>query len=160
MKVRATKSFSGGICMAIGEVRSITDPAALSDLMRAGYVEPVGGGDNGATSPVAAQFETEMQAENAEVTVKDGEKAISADGENGNPQTSAEESGEVLQTGRLDKADLEKMKVENLRKLAKDMGLDDSGKKADLIKRITEVEVGVSNDEDAAEGGAEAGDAV
>ncbi|MBR6113594.1 MAG: hypothetical protein IKQ10_00265 [Oscillospiraceae bacterium] len=41
MKVRATKGFCGPLCMAIGEVREITNEAYLKDLLRAGYVVPV-----------------------------------------------------------------------------------------------------------------------
>lgn len=52
-------------------------------------------------------------------------------------------------TGYLDAEQLEDMKVEDLRKLAKDMGLDSTGKKAELIERITaeEVQVDVEDDE-------------
>lgn len=39
-----------------------------------------------------------------------------------------------------DKVDLEDMKVSELRKLAKDMGLDSSGSKAELIELIKSVE--------------------
>lgn len=41
MKVRATKGFCGPLCMAIGEVREITNEAYLKDLLQAGYVVPV-----------------------------------------------------------------------------------------------------------------------
>lgn len=41
MKVKATKGFCGPLCMAIGEVREITNEAYLKDLLRAGYVVPV-----------------------------------------------------------------------------------------------------------------------
>ena len=41
MKVRATKGFCGPLCMAIGEIREITDKDYLADLLRAGYVVPV-----------------------------------------------------------------------------------------------------------------------
>ena len=41
MKVKATKSFCGPLCMAIGEIREITDKDYLADLLRAGYVVPV-----------------------------------------------------------------------------------------------------------------------
>ena len=42
MKVKATKSFCGPLCMAIGEIREITDKDYLADLLQAGYVVPVG----------------------------------------------------------------------------------------------------------------------
>lgn len=41
MKVKATKSFCGPLCMAIGEIREITDKDYLADLLQAGYVVPV-----------------------------------------------------------------------------------------------------------------------
>lgn len=44
-------------------------------------------------------------------------------------------------TGNLDKGQLSTMKVDELRKLAEDMGLDSTGKKAELIERIAAVEI-------------------
>ena len=57
------------------------------------------------------------------------------------------EEAEIL-TGYLDAEQLEDMKVEDLRKLAKDMGLDSTGKKAELIERITAEEVQVDAEDD------------
>jgi len=39
MKYRALVSFSGKICMAMGESREITDKSIASDLLKAGYIE-------------------------------------------------------------------------------------------------------------------------
>lgn len=39
MKVRALRSFSGGINMSRGEERNISDTAILNDLYNAGYIE-------------------------------------------------------------------------------------------------------------------------
>lgn len=44
-------------------------------------------------------------------------------------------------TGHLDKAQLEEMTVAQLKELAKDMGLADGGRKAELIERIAAVRV-------------------
>ena len=44
-------------------------------------------------------------------------------------------------SGHISKEDLETMKVEDLRELAKEMGLETEGKKAELIERIAAVEV-------------------
>ena len=41
MKVKAKVSFCGPLCMAIGEVRNVTDEVLLADLLKAGYVVPV-----------------------------------------------------------------------------------------------------------------------
>ena len=41
MLVRAKTGFSGSVCMAVGEERDIPEGAVLSDLLRAGHVEPV-----------------------------------------------------------------------------------------------------------------------
>lgn len=49
-------------------------------------------------------------------------------------------------TGNLDKGQLSTMKVDELRKLAADMGLDTAGKKAELIERICAVEVEVDDE--------------
>lgn len=54
--------------------------------------------------------------------------------------------GEV-ETGHLDPEQLKEMTVPELRKLANDMGLDDSGKKDELIERICSAEVQVGDAE-------------
>ena len=38
---RAMISFSGVITMAMGEVREISDPLIVKDLLKAGYIMPV-----------------------------------------------------------------------------------------------------------------------
>ena len=64
-----------------------------------------------------------------------------AEVERGNPQTNSDSEGEeVLLEGTLD---TEGMTVPALRALAKQMGLDDAGKKADLIERISAAKVSV-----------------
>jgi len=54
--------------------------------------------------------------------------------------------GEV-ETGHLDPEQLKKMTVPELKKLANDMGLDDDGKKDEIIERICNVEVQVGDAE-------------
>ena len=41
MKVKATVSICGKICMAKGEIRDITDKEICKDLIRCGYVKEV-----------------------------------------------------------------------------------------------------------------------
>ena len=65
---------------------------------------------------------------------------VPAEAESGNPQTNSEG---VLLEGTLDTEELEGMTVPALRALAKQMGLDDAGKKADLIERISAAKVSV-----------------
>ena len=38
---KALKTFTGKVVMATGEVKEITDPVAVKDLLRAGYIEEV-----------------------------------------------------------------------------------------------------------------------
>ena len=67
-----------------------------------------------------------------------------AEAESRNPQTNSDSEGEgVLLEGTLDTEELEGMTVPALRALAKQMGLDDAGKKADLVKRISAAKVSV-----------------
>lgn len=42
MKVKAKASFCGALNMALGEVRDVPEGEVLTDLLRAGLVEPVG----------------------------------------------------------------------------------------------------------------------
>ena len=42
MKIMATKSFCGPLCMSKGEIREVTDKALLADLLRAGYAVEIG----------------------------------------------------------------------------------------------------------------------
>lgn len=67
-----------------------------------------------------------------------------AEAESRNSQTNSDSEGEgVLLEGTLDAEELEGMTVSALRALAKQMGLDDTGKKADLIERISAAKVSV-----------------
>lgn len=67
-----------------------------------------------------------------------------AEAESRNSQTNSDSEGEgVLLEGTLDTEELEGMTVPALRALAKQMGLDDAGKKADLVKRISAAKVSV-----------------
>lgn len=67
-----------------------------------------------------------------------------AEAESRNSQTNSDSEGEgVLLEGTLDTEELEGMTVPALRTLAKQMGLDDAGKKADLVKRISAAKVSV-----------------
>lgn len=69
---------------------------------------------------------------------------VPAEAKSGNPQTNSDSEGEgVLLEGTLDTEELEGMTVPALRALAKQMGLDDAGKKAELIKKISEAKVSV-----------------
>lgn len=43
MKHRALVSFSGAISMTKGEVREISNPTVVEDLLKAGYIEPAEG---------------------------------------------------------------------------------------------------------------------
>lgn len=38
---KALKSFSGAVSMAEGEVKDISDPIVVKDLVKAGYIEEV-----------------------------------------------------------------------------------------------------------------------
>lgn len=68
-----------------------------------------------------------------------------AEAESRNPQTNSDSEDEAALTeGTLDAEELEGMTVPALRALAKQMGLDDTGKKADLIERISAVKVSVN----------------
>lgn len=67
-----------------------------------------------------------------------------AEAESRNPQTNSDSEDEAaLMEGTLDAEELEGMTVPALRALAKQMGLDDTGKKADLIERISAAKVSV-----------------
>lgn len=67
-----------------------------------------------------------------------------AEAESRNSQTNSDSEDEAaLMEGTLDAEELEGMTVPALRALAKQMGLDDTGKKADLIERISAAKVSV-----------------
>lgn len=61
------------------------------------------------------------------------------------PEEAEETEGQTV--GYLDREQLEEMTVSKLRELAKEMGLNDSGKKAELIERIAAQEVSVEKGE-------------
>lgn len=65
-----------------------------------------------------------------------------AEAEGRNPQTDSEDEAALME-GTLDAEELEGMTVPALRALAKQMGLDDTGKKVDLIERISAAKVSV-----------------
>lgn len=67
---------------------------------------------------------------------------VPAEAEGRNPQTDSEDEAALME-GTLDAEELEGMTVPALRALAKQMGLDDTGKKADLIERISAAKVSV-----------------
>ena len=52
------------------------------------------------------------------------------------PETTKPEAGSVEAPNEFTKSTLEKMKVDELRKKAEEMGVDSMGKKEELIKRI------------------------
>lgn len=117
MKVKALKSFSGAVNMSTGQVMDIRDEFVLNDLLNAGYVETL------------EEANTQMTAENDEEP-------------KGEPD---EEPEEETLTGTLDTEELKEMHYNDLKKLAKEMGLDASGTKDELVERIarTKVEAGV-----------------
>ena len=43
MQFKAIVSFSGKLSMATGQVREISDESLANDLLRAGYIIPLGG---------------------------------------------------------------------------------------------------------------------
>lgn len=58
-----------------------------------------------------------------------------------------EETNEAdILTGHLDEAQLQEMSYQDLKRLASQMGLDTTGKKGDLIARISGVEVSTEDD--------------
>ena len=109
MKVKALRSFGGAVNMSRGQVMNIQDEYVLNDLLKAGYVE--------ALEEANTQTPAEPTAEPDEETVEDGK------------------DGEML-TGTLDTAELQEMHYNDLKKLAKEMGLDASGTKDELVERI------------------------
>ena len=46
MAYKALKSFSGVVSMKRGEEKNIEDQEVVKDLLRAGYIEEVGGGES------------------------------------------------------------------------------------------------------------------
>lgn len=47
MLYRALVSFAGAVSMVEGEAREILEPSLVSDLMKAGYIEPIAEEDKG-----------------------------------------------------------------------------------------------------------------
>ena len=60
MLVKATENFSGAVSMTIGQTRELSEGDILSDLLRAGYVEPVA-----PVQPSAPKEEPEQEEESA-----------------------------------------------------------------------------------------------
>ena len=58
-----------------------------------------------------------------------------------------ENNDDKVETGHLDPEQLKKMTVPELKKLANDMGLDDDGKKDEIIERICNAKVQVGDAE-------------
>ena len=117
MKVKALRSFSGAVCMSRGQVMDIQDEYVLNDLLKAGYVEAL------------EEADTQASAEN------DAEPEAEAD------TTTEEPEGEETMTGTLDTEELQEMHYNDLKKLAKEMGLDTDGKKDELVERIAAAKV-------------------
>lgn len=117
MKVKALRSFSGAANMSRGQTMDIQDEFVLNDLLKAGYVE--------ALEEVNTQTSTETEAETAEPDTDHAEP---------------DKEGEILE-GTLDTEELKEMHYNDLKKLAKEMGLDASGTKDELVERIAAVKV-------------------
>lgn len=78
MKVKALRSFSGAVCMSVGETRNITDEVVINDLLDAGYVECVEAEQQ--TQPMAQTSEPEQQAAvSDDVTNKASENVSDSD---------------------------------------------------------------------------------
>lgn len=122
MKVKALKSFSGAVNMSRGQVRDIQDEYVLKDLLKAGYVEAL------------EEADTQASAEN------DAEPEAEAD------TTPEGSEGEETLTDTLDAEGLLEMHYNDLKKLAKEMKLDVSGTKNELVDRIAraKAEAGVA----------------
>jgi len=112
MKVRALRSFGGAVNMSRGQVRDIQDEYVLKDLLKAGYVEAL------------EEADTQASAEN------------DAESEGETDTTPKEPEEEETLTGTLDTEELQEMHYNDLKKLAKEMGLSSEGKKDELVERI------------------------
>ncbi len=132
MKVKALRSFSGALSMSRGEERDITDTVILDDLLKAGYVETAETAGNAATVTNGTQSDGGTEGVNPQMAAETNEEDIDET---------------ELMSGYLDEAELKKMTVPNLKALAKQMRLDDSGRKEELIARISAVKVELSADE-------------
>ena len=56
---KALKSFSGVISMAEGDIKDISNPIILKDLVKAGYIEEVKPAETKAKKKKTAEAETE-----------------------------------------------------------------------------------------------------
>ena len=122
MKVRALRSFGGAVNMSRGQVMNIQDEYVLNDLLKAGYVEALEEANTQTNAILDAENDAESKAES------DGEPKVESDGE------------EIL-TGTLDTEELKEMHYNDLKKLAKEMKLDASGTKDELVERIAAAKV-------------------
>ena len=118
MKVKALRSFGGAVYMSRGQVMDIQDEYVLHDLLKAGYVEALEEGN------------TQMNA------ILDEEASTDS------TESDAESKGKTeTMTGTLDIEELREMHYNDLKKLAKEMGLDASGTKNELVERIAAAKV-------------------
>lgn len=121
MKVRALRSFGGAVNMSRGQVMNIQDEYVLNDLLKASYVEALEEANNLVNVILDAENDAESEAE-ADTTPEEPE-------------------GEETLTGTLDTEDLQEMHYNDLKKLAKEMGLSPDGKKDELVERIAAAKV-------------------
>lgn len=121
MKVKALRSFSGAVNMSRGQVMDIQDEYVLNDLLKAGYVEALEEANNLVNAILDVENDAESEAE-ADTTPEEPE-------------------GEETLTGTLDTEDLQEMHYNDLKKLAKEMGLSPDGKKDELVERIAAAKV-------------------
>lgn len=113
MKVKALRSFGGAVCMSRGQVLDIQDEYVLNDLLKASYVEA-------------------LEDRNTQMNVILDEEAGTDPAES---DAESEGKTETL-TGTLDMEELREMHYNDLKKLAKEMGLEAGGTKDELVERI------------------------
>ena len=130
MKVMALRSFGGAVNMSRGQVMNIQDEYVLNDLLKAGYVEALEEANTQTNAILDAGNDAESKAES------DGEPKAESDGE-----PKVENDGEEILTGTLDTEELQEMHYNDLKKLAKEMKLDASGTKDELVERIAAAKV-------------------
>lgn len=66
MKYKALKSFSGVVSMVSGEVKDISDPLVVKDLIKAGYIVEV--------KPAKTKAEVEAEVKPKKTTKKTAKK--------------------------------------------------------------------------------------
>lgn len=66
MKYKALKSFSGIVSMVSGEVKDISDPLVIKDLVKAGYIVEV--------KPAKTKAEVEAEVKPKKTTKKTAKK--------------------------------------------------------------------------------------